>query len=175
MRIESLPRRCIPALVILLILYAPHVAAQTGVGGRVTADDRGLEAPPVGIHTSAGGTGVFRPDFDEAPHPARTTDGPLRAAAARETARLALSGSSVERTRAGVERQAGERRRSWIGRHPVLFGALVGFTSGFLTGYLAGDDGIFDDFTAQFNGMVLGGVGAGVGAGLGAIAGAATK
>src|SRR5207249_11689811 len=40
------------------------------------------------------------------------------------------------------------RRRSWISRHPVFVGALVGFGAGFLIGYLPGDDGVFDDFTA---------------------------
>jgi hypothetical protein len=55
-------------------------------------------------------------------------------------------------------------KRSWIGRHPVLFGCLVGFGAGFLVGYLPGDDGIFYDFTTEFNGLVLGGVGAGGGA-----------
>ena len=62
-----------------------------------------------------------------------------------------------------------------IGRHPVLFGTLIGFGGGFLIGYVPGDDGVFDDFTAGFNGLVLGGIGAGIGAGLGAIVGAATK
>jgi hypothetical protein len=62
------------------------------------------------------------------------------------------------------------RRRSWISRHPVFFGTLVGFGAGFLIGYLPGDDGVFDDFTAGFNGWVMGGIGAGTGA----IVGAAT-
>jgi len=62
-----------------------------------------------------------------------------------------------------------QQRLGWIGRHPVLFGTLVGFGGGFLIGYSRGDDGVFDDFTAEFNGLVLGGVGAGVGAMSGAI------
>ena len=70
---------------------------------------------------------------------------------------------------------AGPRKRSWIGRHPVLFGALAGFGGGFLIGYLPGDDVVFDDFTAGFNGWVLGGIGAGTGAAAGAIIGATTK
>jgi hypothetical protein len=65
--------------------------------------------------------------------------------------------------------QAATSRRSWIRRHPVLFGALVGFGSGFLIGYTAGDDGVFDDFTAGFNGWVMGGIGAGAGAAVGAV------
>ena len=62
------------------------------------------------------------------------------------------------------------QKRSWIGRHPVLFGTLVGFGAGFLIGYLPGDDGVFDDFVAEFNGLVLGGVGAGAGALVAAVA-----
>ena len=66
--------------------------------------------------------------------------------------------------------QPEQQQRSWIGRHPLLFGTLVGFGAGFLIGYLPGDDGVFYDFTADFNGLVLGGVGAGVGALVGAVA-----
>lgn len=57
--------------------------------------------------------------------------------------------------------------RTWIARHPVLFGTLVGFGTGFLIGYLPGDDGVFDDFVASFNGLVIGGIGAGAGAAVG--------
>ena len=66
-------------------------------------------------------------------------------------------------------------RRSWIARHPVIFGTLVGFGTGFLVGLAGGDDGIFDDFTAEFNGMVVGGIGAGIGAAVGAAVSAASK
>ncbi len=62
-----------------------------------------------------------------------------------------------------------------LGKHPVLFGTLIGFGSGFLVGYIAGDDGVFYDFTAGANGVMLGGIGAGIGAGVGAIVGVATK
>jgi hypothetical protein len=74
-----------------------------------------------------------------------------------------------------ARQQPGPKKQSWIGRHPALFGALVGFGGGFLIGYLPGDDAVFDDFTAGFNGMVMGGIGAGTGAALGAIIGAARK
>ena len=69
----------------------------------------------------------------------------------------------------------GTPKRSWIKRHPVLVGTLVGFGGGFAIGYMAGDDGIFDDFTAGFNGVVLGAIGAGTGAAVGAAVGAMSK
>ena len=74
-----------------------------------------------------------------------------------------------------VQQPVSQRKRSWIGRHPVLFGALAGFVGGFLIGYLPGDDAVFEDFDAEFNGWVLGGAGAGAGALAGAIIGVATK
>ena len=86
-------------------------------------------------------------------------------------ARSTAFGDSALRAR----QQTGPRKRGWIGRHPVLFGTLVGFGAGFLIGYLPGDDGVFDDFVASFNGLVLGGVGAGTGAAVGAVVGASTK
>jgi hypothetical protein len=81
----------------------------------------------------------------------------------REVSRLSLSGlvgDPVFR----VARQSRAPKRSWIGRHPALFGALVGFGGGFLIGFLPGDDAVFDDSDASFNGLVLGGVGALTGA-----------
>ena len=69
----------------------------------------------------------------------------------------------------GRLQQSSQRQRSWIGRHPVLFGTAVGFGAGFLIGYLPGDDGVFEDQNAAFSGWVLGGVGAGVGALVGAL------
>jgi hypothetical protein len=58
-------------------------------------------------------------------------------------------------------------QRSWIKRHPVLFGTLVGFGSGFLIGVAAGDDAVIEDFTAPMNGWFLGAIGAGGGAVIG--------
>jgi len=100
--------------------------------------------------------------------------GVLRDAAAQEAGRLASQTRASRRMLLGLQ-QPKKRPRSLIGRHPILFGTLVGFTSGFLIGYLPGDDAVFDDFTAGFNGLVLGGAGAAVGAGVGAIVGAVTK
>jgi hypothetical protein len=98
----------------------------------------------------------------------------LTQATNREVARLSLSVDSADPSLRGLQ-QPGQQKHGWIGRHPVLFGALVGFGGGFLIGYLPGDDGVFDDFVASFNGLVLGGVGAGTGAAVGAIVGAARK
>ena len=96
-------------------------------------------------------------------------DGWLRRAAGREVASMSLSGTLSDSALLRVQ-QTGRQKRSWIGRHPVLFGALVGFGAGYVIGYLPGDDGVFYDFTAEFNGLVLGGVGAGVGALVGVVA-----
>lgn len=85
----------------------------------------------------------------------------------REVSRLDRSASGAGSVLQAVPQP---QKRSWIGRHPVLFGALVGFGGGFLVGYLPGDDAVFDDFTAGFNGMVLGGVGALAGGIIGAVA-----
>ena len=98
----------------------------------------------------------------------------LAVAAAREVTRLTLPAPSTKVAVLPVQQQ-GQQKRSWIGRHPVLVGTLVGFGAGFVIGYLPGDDGVLDDFTAGFNGLVLGGVGAGTGALMGAVASAATK
>lgn len=79
----------------------------------------------------------------------------------REVSHLDHSASAA---RAAFQAVQQPQKRNWIRRHPVLFGAMVGFGGGFLIGYLPGDDAVFDDFTAGFNGMVLGGVGALAGA-----------
>ena len=106
--------------------------------------------------------------------PTTMARGWLERAVGREVSRLAPSTAFADST-LRARRQPEPQKRSWIGRHPVLFGALVGFGGGFLIGYLPGDDGVLDDFTAGFNGLVLGGVGAGTGAAVGAVAGASTK
>lgn len=93
-----------------------------------------------------------------------------RRAAAIEPHRLEFSPALADSALLVVQ-DPGPRRRGWIRRHPVLFGALVGFGGGFLIGYLAGDDGVFYDFTAEFNGVLLGGIGAGAGAVVGGVIG----
>lgn len=106
--------------------------------------------------------------------PTIATGGWLERAANREVRRLTRSTvflDSALRTR----QQPVPQKRRWIGRHPVVFGTLVGFGAGFLIGYVPGDDGVFDDFVASFNGLVVGGIGAGAGAAIGAAVGASTK
>lgn len=98
----------------------------------------------------------------------------LERAADREVPHLTRSTAFAD-SALRARQQPGAQKRSWIGRHPVLFGALVGFGGGFLIGYLPGDDGVFYDFTAEFNGLVLGGVGAGIGAAVGAVVEALSK
>jgi hypothetical protein len=98
----------------------------------------------------------------------------LERAAQRDLPRLKFPAAFADSAFSAMQQPA-PRKRSWIGRHPALFGALVGFSGGFLAGYLPGSDGVFDDQTAGFNGWVLGGVGAGAGALAGAIVGVATK
>jgi hypothetical protein len=85
----------------------------------------------------------------------------LLRAASTELARIRVAGPSVELSPVRLQPA---QSRSWIGRHPILCGAMVGFGGGVLIGYARGDNGVFDDFTGTFNGLVLGGVGAGVGA-----------
>jgi len=87
---------------------------------------------------------------------------PLRRSIASEAARLA---ERRDRTAsAGLQSQSG---RSWVGRHPVLTGALVGAGGGavwaeiFCRGQCEGDP---LPYIALF-----GGIGAGVGAGIGAV------
>jgi hypothetical protein len=108
------------------------------------------------------------------PRPTTMTRGWLERAADREVRRLKLSTAFADSALLVVQ-QPGPQKRSWIGRHPALFGALVGFGTGFLIGYLPGDDAVFDDFTAGFNGWVMGGLGAGTGAAVGAVVGASRK
>jgi hypothetical protein len=80
-----------------------------------------------------------------------------------EVGRLIQSTSAARRPTI-LAQQASAEHRNWIQRHPMLFGALVGFGAGFLVGYLPGDDAVFEDFDAEFNGLVIGGIGAGAGA-----------
>jgi hypothetical protein len=98
----------------------------------------------------------------------------LEQAADREVRHLKRSTAFADSGLLAVQ-HSGPQKRSWIGRHPALFGALVGFAGGFLIGYLPGDDGVFDDFTAGFTGLVMGGIGAGTGATVGAVVGELRK
>jgi hypothetical protein len=96
------------------------------------------------------------------------TSGWLERSIDREVSRLRFSRSGS--VFSAVQQQPGRQKHNWIRRHPMLFGAIVGFGGGFLIGYLPGDDAVFDDFQASFNGLLLGGVGALAGGIVGAVA-----
>ena len=86
----------------------------------------------------------------------------LRPSVAPEAARLAR-----DRVREVTDQSQSPTQRSWVGRHPVLTGALIGTGAGavraevFCRGQCEGDPRLY---------MVLfGGVGAGIGAGIGGV------
>jgi hypothetical protein len=131
-----------------------------------TIEQTRSEASKVSVESSGARHALVRPPT--------AAGGWLEGAAGQEVHRLTRSTlllDSALRSR----QQPAPPKRSWIGRHPVLFGTLVGFGGGFLIGYVPGDDGVFDDYVASFNGLVMGGIGAGAGAAIGAAAGASTK
>lgn len=180
----SSDRRSVSALtaagVTLLLVSAD---AQTATCSRETlvlnAPETVVALEKAAQATKSGTPGVPFESFEPLPGPVslcpRTiAHGWLGRAADREGSRLARL-KAVTDSAPHSRQQAGQRKRGWIGRHPVLFGTLVGFGVGFLIGYLPGDDAVFDDFTAEFNGWVMGGVGAGTGAVVGAVVGASTK
>jgi hypothetical protein len=105
--------------------------------------------------------------------PTTATGGWLERAADREVHRLTRSTVFVD-SALHARQTPVPQKRSWIGRHSVLVGTLVGFGGGFLIGYVPGDDGVFDDYVASFNGLVIGGIGAGAGAAIGAAVGASS-
>ena len=161
-----------PVLIVVSVLsLCPFLAAaQTNV------DDHGGApfdlTPWLDAHATRVDTTMFGAEFATAGHPPPRGSSPdwLRTALANETHRT-LSGLTARRLSSG-EQSAGQRQRSWIGRHPALVGALVGFGGGFVIGYASGRDGVFDDQDAAFSAWVLGGVGAGAGALVGVIVGA---
>jgi hypothetical protein len=70
--------------------------------------------------------------------------------------------------------------RSWIGRHPVLFGTVVDFGAGFACGCKTGDPTArncpgCDNLPPETKGMLFGGIGAGAGALAGLIVSAIRK
>ena len=83
-------------------------------------------------------------------------------------------------TRAFPQQQNQPKKRSWIGRHPVLLGTAAGFGAGFAYGYKTGDPAArncpgCDNLTPEAKGALFGGIGAGVGAVAGFIVGAIRK
>ncbi len=103
----------------------------------------------------------------------RNTDGPLMDAVRREFGGLTLTRTG-ERSAAQPGPVQSRDRRSWIGRHPALFGALVGAAAGTIAAGTmenelfcsAGNDE--DCFFYQNSRFA---VGAGIGAGIGALVG----
>ena len=88
--------------------------------------------------------------------------GSLRRSIAHEAARVAAG-----RVQTAAARTQSPPRRSWIGRHPVLTGALVGASAGAVwadiacRGQCEGDPRLYV--------ALFGGTGAGIGAGIGAV------
>ena len=99
-------------------------------------------------------------------------DSIVRNAVEREssTRRLALSLGRAERLQA---QQPAAQDRSWIRRHPVLFGTAVGFASGYLAVRLTSppEEDTGNEFSPEFYALVVGGMGAGVGALIGFLVG----
>ena len=62
-----------------------------------------------------------------------------------------------------------EENKSWIKRHPVIAGTLVGLGAGFTIGVIGGES-FYSDTNRFGNGIVIGGFGAGVGALVGKVA-----
>lgn len=125
----------------------------------------GLAAPQPATAAAAAGTAVAAMTVHLAA-PART--GPLAAAAARETTRLAAATAARP-----VRRVQPAEQHGWISRHPVLFGALVGAAAGAVAAgtmdnelFCGGSD---DDCVFHGEGRAI--VGAGIGAGIGAAVG----
>ena len=73
---------------------------------------------------------------------------------------------SSGRPREGRQGQPGEatreQRRSWVGRHPALTGAIVGFGAGCALVYLTADEDAI--IAREGPALFFGGVGAGIGA-----------
>jgi hypothetical protein len=150
----------------LLSLHAQNVLAQNNVdslrGGAAPSAQLECRIEPIGCAVPVPfEMGVLREIGPNGP----VADW-LHRSGIREPDRLFPSMRSLESMSMSAQQPA-PRRRSWFGRHPILFGTLVGFGVGFFAGYLPGDDGVFYDFTAEFNGLVLGGAGAGAGAFIG--------
>ena len=181
---------------VLLFLHPLHLSAQSSIGStqlnralsreaeyQVESLDwatpvrfksgapREIGTPPLILTAVRSSEGVTVPTRRL---PSTLAAGWLERAASRELARLNLAAPSTDSALLPVQ-QPGQRKRSWIARHPVLSGTLVGLGGGYLVGVGAGEDGIFDDFTAGENGLFVAGIGAGTGALVGAIVGAATK
>jgi hypothetical protein len=99
-------------------------------------------------------------------------DGVLARAVARQAGRLATPSLTLS-----IQSAEPRATRSWIARHPALFGALVGAGGGALAGASLGHDcGTSESFCSRDAMVGLGAAaGAGAGAVVGVLVGAASK
>lgn len=88
-------------------------------------------------------------------------EGPIARGAAIEAKRLVAARASQ------AAQQPAPRQRSWVSRHPALFGAIVGAPTGAVVGWTSSD--CRDDFLC-FQGAAAAG-GALIGAGVGSLTG----
>jgi hypothetical protein len=136
------------------------------VSGLVAWPAAAAAEPPAGPHVPSVAA--------RAPAPVET--GPLAAAAAREVEHLARVAAARHAQGADQPRAEG---RSWISRHPVLFGAMVGAGAGAVAGGAMGSEWFCsggDDycFLSGYGGALAGApIGAGIGAVVGVIVSAA--
>ncbi len=65
--------------------------------------------------------------------------------------------------------QIENKKQSWIKKHPVIAGTLIGLGAGFTIGVIGGES-FYSDTNRFGNGIVIGGFGAGIGAVVGKVA-----
>jgi len=94
----------------------------------------------------------------------------LRRSIEREAARLAMDPVPFAASSAV---QDDDPEGSWVGRHPVLTGALIGATTGAVYGYVACRGAC--EGQPQLYMLFFGGIGAGIGAATGALVHAITR
>jgi hypothetical protein len=95
--------------------------------------------------------------------------GALSREAIRESARPIPVEPNRSRARVGQSGSQGSQQKGWVGRHPVLFGALLGVGPGILFGEVVLGQGA--DFPHGPDMLI----GAGIGAGIGALIGLAIR
>lgn len=149
---------------VLMLLNPLELAAQSG-----PCDDCSVARPLISHSNSAaeeGGHQLLSVATSVLADPRRLPPpGWFATARSQATENLSASSPWAKAASSMAQAQPGQQR-SWIGRHPVLFGTLVGFGGGFLVGMAAGGD---DFANAEVYGLIVGGVGAGVGALVGAV------
>lgn len=96
-----------------------------------------------------------------------SSPGALTLSVAHEASHLARVTASAPTTTQPAPQQT--KKKGWIGRHPVLFGALVGFGAGCVLGAsrVGGSQDTFFNALDEFACPVVGGMGAGAGSVIG--------